>query len=69
MNATLRYRYVRFPHIRLKLKNSPMGKIARRYVPEFIFTFFRPSRRVVVLAMIWVMIVAKKRCHVVRSTG
>ena len=29
MNATDRYKYTLFPHIKLKLKKKPMGKIAR----------------------------------------
>jgi len=66
MKATLKYKYVRLPHIRLKLKNKPIGTIARRYTLPVIFTVFRPSRRVVVRARIWVMSVANARCHVVR---
>lgn len=65
MKATLRYKYVRFPQIRLKLKKAPIGTIARRYTRPVILTVFRPSRRVVVRASIWVMSVAKARCHVV----
>jgi hypothetical protein len=69
MNETLRYRYVRLPQIKLKLKKSPMGTIALRYIFPVILTFFLPSRRVVVRAMICVMMVAKMRCHAVRRIG
>jgi hypothetical protein len=69
MNETLRYKYVKFPQIKLKLKNKPIGKIARRYTGPVILTALRPSSSFVVRARIWVMAVAKTRCHVVRSTG
>jgi hypothetical protein len=69
MKATLRYKYVKLPQIRLKLKNSPIGRMALRYIRPVILTVFRASRRVVVRARIWVMNVAKMRCHVVRITG
>jgi hypothetical protein len=69
MNETLRYKYVKFPQIRLKLKNSPMGTIALRYTFPVIAIFFRPSSRVVVRANICVMMVAKTRCHAVRRIG
>jgi hypothetical protein len=45
----------------------PMGTIARRYTRPVIGTFFRESRMVVKRARIWVMTVAKTRCHVVRK--
>jgi len=69
MNETLKYRYVKFPQIKLRLKNTPMGTIARRYTRPVILTVFLPSKRVVVRAMIWVMMVAKIRCHDVRRIG
>jgi len=69
MNETLRYRYVKFPQIKLKLKNNPIGTIALRYTFTVIATFFRPSSRVVVRASSCVMMVAKVRCHAVRRTG
>lgn len=66
MKATLKYRYVILPHIKLKLKNRPIGTMARRNTLPVIFTVFRPSSSVVVRARIWVISVAKARCHVVR---
>ena len=69
MKATLRYRYVRLPHINDPLNAAPMGTIARRYRRPVILMFLRPSSIVVVRAMIWVMIVAKSKCHVVRMIG
>lgn len=69
IKETLKYRYVRLPQIKLKEKNSPIGTIARRYTRPVIFTVFLPSRRVVVLAMTWVMKVAKTKCHDVRRIG
>lgn len=38
INATERYRYVRFPQMRDKLKNRPMGIIARVNSAAFILT-------------------------------
>jgi hypothetical protein len=58
-----------FPHIKLKLNATPMGTMALRYTRPVILTFLRPSRRVVVRAKIWVMIVEKVRCHAVRRMG
>lgn len=69
MNETLKYKYVKFPQIKLKLKNNPIGTIALRYTFPVMATFFRPSRRVVVRAKSCVMIVAKIRCHAVRRMG
>jgi hypothetical protein len=69
MKGTLRYRYVKFPKIKLKLKQTPIGRIALTYNRPFIFVFFRPSRNVVVRAMICVAMVAKIICHAVRVTG
>ena len=69
MNETLKYRYVKFPQIKLKLKNTPMGTIALKYTFPVMATFFRPSRRVVVRARICVIMVAKTRCHAVRRMG
>jgi hypothetical protein len=54
-------------NIRLKLKKTPMGTMALRYTRPVIGTFFLESSMVVNLAMSWVMIVAKIRCHVVRE--
>jgi hypothetical protein len=67
MKATLRYRYVWLPQIKLKLKNMPMGTIALKYTRPVMGTFFLESRIVVNRARIWVIIVAKRRCHVVRK--
>lgn len=67
MKETLRYKYVTFPQIKLKLKNTPIGTIARRYIRPVIGTFLLESRVWVKRAMIWVMRVAKARCHVVRT--
>lgn len=69
MKATLRYRYVKFPQISDKLKNTPMGRMARRYTRPVILTVFRPSRRDVYLARSCVMTVANDRWYVVRMTG
>jgi hypothetical protein len=69
MNDTLKYKYVKFPQIRLKLKNTPIGTMARRYTRPVILTVLRPSRRVVVRAITCVMTVAKTRCHAVRRIG
>jgi hypothetical protein len=69
MKATLRYKYAWLPQIKLMLKKMPMGTIARRYTRPVMGTFFRESRMVVKRARIWVMIVAKTRCHVVRKMG
>ena len=69
MKATLKYKYVKLPQIKLKLKKTPIGTIARRYTLPVIFTVFRPSRSVVVRAKICVIIVAKVRCHAVRRMG
>lgn len=69
MNETLRYKYVKFPQIKLKLKKTPMGTMALKYTFPVILTFFRPSRSVVVRAMICVMTVAKTKCHAVRRIG
>ena len=66
MKATLRYRYVTLPQIKLRLKKRPIGTMARRYTRPVIFTVFRPSSRVVVRARSWVIKVANARCHVVR---
>lgn len=54
------------PQIKLKLKKSPMGTIARRYTRPVILTVFRPSSKVVVRARIWVIRVANTKCHVVK---
>jgi hypothetical protein len=51
------------------LKKMPMGTIARRYTRPVMGTFFLESRTEVQRARIWVMIVAKTRCHVVRKMG
>lgn len=67
INATLRYRYAWFPQIKLKLKNMPMGTIARRYTRPVMGTFFLESRIVVNRARNWVIKVAKTKCHVVRK--
>lgn len=69
MKETLRYRYVRFPQIRLRLKNSPIGTIALKYTLPVILTVFRPSRSFVVRAMTCVMNVANIKCHAVRRMG
>ena len=69
MKETLKYKYVRFPQIRLKLKNSPIGTMALRYTFPVIAIFFRPSSRVVVRARSWVIMVAKTRCHAVKRMG
>lgn len=55
------------PQIKLKLKKIPMGTIALRYTRPVMGTEWRESRVVVKRAMIWVMMVAKTRCHVVRK--
>lgn len=55
------------PQIKLKLKKTPIGTMARRYRRPVILTLRRPSRRPVKRAKIWVMMVAKVRCHVVRK--
>src|ERR1700744_4258326 len=54
-------------NIRLRLKKTPMGTMARRYTRPVIGTFFRESSIVVKRASSWVMTVAKTRCHVVRE--
>jgi hypothetical protein len=69
MKATLRYRYAWLPQIKLILKKIPMGTMARRYTRPVMGTFFRESRTVVKRARIWVMTVAKTKCHVVRKMG
>jgi len=69
MNETLKYKYVRFPQIKLKLNAAPIGTIALIYIRPFIFCAFRESRIVVNRAIICVMKVAKIICHAVRSTG
>lgn len=69
MKETLRYKYVRFPQIKLMEKKTPIGTIARRYILPVILTLWRPSRRVVVRDMICVTIVEKIRCHAVRRIG
>jgi hypothetical protein len=69
MNETLRYKYVKFPQIKLRLKNNPIGTIALRYTLPVIFTVFLPSRSVVVRAIICVMMVANTKCHDVRRMG
>lgn len=69
MKATLRYRYAWLPQIKLKLKKRPIGTIARRYTLPVMGTFFLESRMVVKRARIWVMMVAKTKCHVVRKMG
>jgi len=69
MNETLRYKYVKFPQIKLKLNAAPIGTIARRYTRPVILTFFRSSKIVVKRAIIWVIIVANTRCHDVRMMG
>ncbi len=69
MNETLNYKYVKFPQIKLKLKNTPIGTMARRYTLPVILTVFRPSKSVVVRAMTCVMTVAKIKCHAVRRMG
>jgi len=67
MKETLRYMYATLLQIRLKLKKAPMGTIALRYTRPVMGTFFLESSRFVVRAMIWVIAVAKMRCHVVRK--
>ena len=57
------------PQIKDRLKNAPIGTIARRYIRPVILTVFRPSRSFVVRASNWVIRVAKNRCHVVRITA
>ena len=57
------------PQIKDRLKNAPIGTIARRYILPVILTVFRPSRSFVVRARSWVIRVAKSRCHVVRTTA
>jgi hypothetical protein len=69
MKETLRYRYVKFPQIKLKLKKNPIGTIALRYTRPVILTVFRPSRRFVVRAKIWVIKLANAKCHAVKKTG
>lgn len=69
MKATLRYRYAWLPQIKLILKKIPMGTMARRYTRPVMGTFFLESRTVVKRARIWVMTVAKTKCHVVRKMG
>ena len=69
MKDTLRYKYVKFPQIKLKLKNKPIGTMALRYTRPVIGTFFRPSSSFVVRAMICVQIVANTRCHAVSRMG
>jgi hypothetical protein len=65
MNATDKYMYVMLLNIKLKLKNTPMGTMARRYTRPVIGTFFLESSMVVNRAMNCVAPVAKTRCHVV----
>ena len=67
MKATLRCRYAWFPQIKLKLKNMPIGTMARRYTRPVMGTFFLESRMVVDRARNWVIMVAKTKCHVVRN--
>ena len=69
IKATLRYRYAWLPQIKLILKKIPMGTMARRYTRPVMGTFFLESRTVVKRARIWVMTVAKTKCHVVRKMG
>jgi hypothetical protein len=69
IKATLRYRYAWLPQIKLILKKMPMGTMARRYTRPVMGTFFLESRTVVKRARIWVMTVAKTKCHVVRKMG
>lgn len=45
----------------------PIGTMALRYILPVMGTFFLESRVVVKRAMIWVIMVAKERCHVVRT--
>lgn len=67
MKATLRYRYALFPQIKLRLKKTPIGTMARRYTRPVMGTFFRESSMEVKRARSCVMMVAKTRCHVVRK--
>lgn len=69
MNETLKYKYVKLPQIKLRLKKTPIGTMARKYTRPVIFTVFRPSKSFVVRAMTWVMTVAKIKCHDVRRIG
>jgi len=69
MNDTLRYKYAKFPKIKLQLKNTPIGTIALKYTRPVMGTFFLLSRIVVNLANNWVAQVANTRCHVVRRIG
>jgi len=55
--------------MRERLKNAPIGTMARRYVLPSILTVLRPSRRVVVRARTCVAIVANNKCHVVKKMG
>lgn len=69
MNDTLKYRYVRFPQIKDKLNIKPIGTMARRYILPVMGTFLRESSTVVKRARIWVISVAKAKCHVVSTMG
>ena len=69
MNETLKYKYVKFPQIKLRLNAAPIGTMARRYTLPVIFTFFRSSKIVVKRAMSWVIIVANTRWTEVRIMG
>ena len=69
MNDTLRYRYAKLPQIKLRLNMTPMGTIARPYVCGVMGTLWRESSVDVKRARIWVMIVAKTMCHVVRNNA
>lgn len=60
---------MRLPQIRDREKKRPIGTMALRYTRPVMGTFFRESRTLVKRAMIWVMMVAKRRCHVVRKMG
>lgn len=48
---------------------TPIGTMARKYTLPVIGTFFLESKTVVNLARPWVMMVAKVKCHVVRTIG
>ncbi len=67
MKDTLKYMYVKFPQIKLKLKKMPMGTMALRYTRPVMGTECLESSIFVVRAMICVIRVAKPRCHVVRK--
>ena len=69
MKDMLRYRYAIFPNQRLKLKHSPIGIIALKYMARVILDFLRSSTKVVKFARNWVAMVAHSICHVVRIIG